>query len=165
MMTAKLDQLDKRILAALHREGRITKVRMSEVIGLSATRCCERMQDLEKTGIIRGYHADIDLRKLARLSVFQVHVRLLNRAHAEMRQFERFVAGVDEIIACQAVLGSVDYVMQVVATDVESFQLIMDELSAQENLEFEFVTFPVVKSVKGAHSVSLLSILDLAGTD
>jgi Lrp/AsnC family transcriptional regulator of ectoine degradation len=161
-MSPKLDQLDKKILAALHREGRMTKVRMSEVVGLSATRCWERMQGLEKAGIIRGYHADIDLRKLARLSLFEVHMRLSNTTPAEMRQFEKLVAGMDEIVSCQAVLGTVDYIMQVAATDVESFQAIMDRMASRESPKFEFVTFPIAKTVKAAHSVSLLSIIESA---
>lgn len=162
MVRSKVDLIDRKILAVLHREGRITKTRMSDQVGLSATRCWERMQALEKTGIIRGYHADVDLRRLARLSIFQVHVRLFDTSPAKLRQFEAFVHKVDEILSCQAVLGNIDYILTVVAPDVESFQVIMDDISSRDTIKFEFVTYPVAKNVKTAHSVSLLSLMNLS---
>jgi len=162
MARPKIDLIDKKILSVLHREGRITKTKMSDHVGLSATRCWERMQALEKAGIIRGYHADVDLRRLARLSLFQVHVRLFDTSPAKARQFEHFISRVDEVISCQAVLGSVDYILMVVASDVESFQATMDEISIRDTSKFDFVTYPIAKNVKSPQSVSLLALMDLA---
>jgi Lrp/AsnC family transcriptional regulator of ectoine degradation len=133
---------------------------MSDAVGLSATRCAERMQRLEKTSIIQGYHADVDLRLLARLSFFHVHVRLFDTTPPKMKQFEQCVLPVDEIIACQAVLGSVDYVLTVVAPNTETFQTVMDGLSSRENLKFDFTTFPVSKNIKSPHSISLLALIE-----
>ncbi|HKU17177.1 MAG TPA: Lrp/AsnC family transcriptional regulator [Steroidobacteraceae bacterium] len=155
----KLDRLDLKILAALNRNARMTKTQMSDEVGLSATRCTERMQRLERASIIRGYHADIDLRLLARLSFFIVQVSLFDTTPARMRQFEQLVARVDVVISCQAVLGTVDYVMVVVASSTESFQTIMDDISQREGVKFEYVTFPVARHVKSAHGISLLSLL------
>jgi Lrp/AsnC family transcriptional regulator of ectoine degradation len=159
---SKLDRLDRKILASLHRDGRITKSRMSEEVGLSATRCCERMQKLERSGVIRGYHADIDLRRLARLSLYQVQVSLTNPSSANAQQFERMVARIDEIISCQAVLGTVDYLMVVAAPDTETYHRIMEEVSSRETLAFDYITYPVTKTVKSVSSVSLLALIALA---
>ncbi|WP_327754559.1 Lrp/AsnC family transcriptional regulator (plasmid) [Sphingobium sp. SJ10-10] len=155
----KLDMLDKKILGVLYREGRITKLKMSEEVGLSATRCWERMQLLEKAGIIRGYHADIDLRRLAKLSTFQVQVKLSDTSPAKARQFEQLIREVDQITTCQAVLGDVDYLMTVVAPDVESFQAIMDSISEVHGVRFQFVTYPISKVIKLPHSVSFLDMI------
>lgn len=158
-----LDRLDQKILAALYREGRITKTKMSEEVGLSATRCWERMQKLERGGIIRGYHADIDLRRLAKLSLYQVQVSLSNPSSAKAQQFERFVAKIDEIVSCHAVLGTVDYLMLVAAPDTETFQAIMEDISSRETtLGFDYITYPIAKTVKSLHAVSLLSLIEIA---
>lgn len=157
----KLDRLDQRILAALYRNARITKTEMGDEVGLSASRCAERMQRLEQSSLIRGYHADVDLRLLARLSLYHVHVRLYDTTPARMRQFEQLILRVDQIIACQAVLGSVDYTMVVVAPDPETFQIIMDDLSSREGVKFDFTTFPVTKNIKVPAGVSLLSLLEM----
>jgi Lrp/AsnC family transcriptional regulator of ectoine degradation len=161
----KLDRLDQKILASLYRNARITKTEMGDEIGLSPTRCAERMQRLERAKIIRGYYADIDLRKLAKLSLFQVQVRLADTSPAKAQQFEHFIARIDEVLSCQAVLGSVDYFLTVVAPDIESFQSNMDEISSREMCKFEFVTFPVSKNVKGPHTVPLLSLIELSQID
>jgi Lrp/AsnC family transcriptional regulator of ectoine degradation len=156
----KFDRLDQKILAALQRNARISKTQMSNEVGLSATRCAERMQRLEKAQIIRGYHADLDLRLLARLSYYIAQVRLFETTPPKMKQFEQTILGVDEIIACEAVLGSVDYILTVVAPNTEAFQRIMDNLSVKDSLRFDFTTFPVAKQVKFAHSLPLLALLD-----
>lgn len=155
-----LDALDHKILAALHRDGRMSKTKMSVEVGLSATRCWERMRRLEKDGIIRGYHADIDMKRLAGLSFFLVQVRLIDSSVARARQFERLVANVNAIVGCQAVLGTVDYFLTIAADGVDSYQRIIEELSSQEAVKFEFVTFPISKILKTAYSVPLSAALD-----
>jgi len=162
--TTKLDRLDYKILAALQREGRITKTQLSAEVGLSATCCWERMQALERAGIIRGYHADIDLRRLARLSLFQVHVRLFDTTSAKCRQFEHRIARFDDIVSCHAVLGTIDYVMLVAAPDVETFQNTMDELCDSEVIRLDFVTFPVSRHIKSVEGTSIIELIKSACT-
>jgi Lrp/AsnC family transcriptional regulator of ectoine degradation len=156
-----IDRLDKKILNVLHRNGRITKSDLSQEVGLSSTRCSARMDRLEKSLLIRGYHADIDLRLLARLSFFHVQVRLFETTPVRMRQFEQLVARTDVIISCQAVLGTVDYQLIVIAPSTEAFQAIMDDI-AQREVRFEFVTFPVSKHIKHPHNVALSSLIDMS---
>ncbi len=157
--SSALDALDYKILAALHRDGRMSKTKMSVEVGLSATRCWERMRRLEQEGFIRGYHADIDMKRLAGLTYFVVQVRLLGSSVARARQFERLVANVNEIVGCQAVLGTVDYFLTIAADGVDSYQRIIEDLSNQDAVKFEFVTFPISKTLKTAYSVPLTATL------
>jgi len=150
-----LDAFDHKILEAVHRDGRISKTKMSVEVGLSATRCWERMQRLEKDGVIRGYHADVDLKRLAGLSFFMVQITLIDSSVARARHFERLVTNVDAIVSCQAVLGTVDYFLIVAASGVESYQRIIEDLSNQDAVKFEFVTFPISKTLKTPVGVSL----------
>ena len=143
----KTDRIDHKILAALQRDGRITNTRMSEQVGLSATRCWERVKRLERTGVIRGYHADIDLRRLAKLSLYQAHVR-----------------NEDAVLSGHATLGNYDYVLMVAAPDTESFQSVMDRILLQCGVDFEFVTSSIYKTVKASNS-SPIAVLLAAGQD
>jgi Lrp/AsnC family transcriptional regulator, regulator of ectoine-degradation genes len=132
---------------------------MGVEVGLSATRCWERMQRLEKENVIRGYHADIDLKRLAGLSLFLVQVRLADSSVARARQFERLVAHVDQIIGCQAVLGTVDYFLTIAASGVDAYQQIIEGLANQDMVKFEFVTFPISKTIKAPAAVALPALL------
>jgi Lrp/AsnC family transcriptional regulator of ectoine degradation len=72
----QLDPLDLKILAALQREGRITKLRLSELVNLSPSACFERVKRLESAGYIRGYHAELDIGRIVRTSIVLVEIRL-----------------------------------------------------------------------------------------
>jgi Lrp/AsnC family transcriptional regulator, regulator of ectoine-degradation genes len=156
---SKPDTLDLRILAALHREGRISKTKLSSEVGLSATRCWERMRRMEDEGIIRGYHADISLRRLADLSLFLVQIKLTESSVANAQRFEKLVASIPDIISCEDVLGSVDYFIIVAAPGVEAYQKIIHGVAAQAGVGFEFITYPVARTLKTPHSVQLTTLL------
>lgn len=156
---AQPDSLDQTILATLQRDGRISKIQLAAEIGLSTTSCWERMQRLEAERYIRGYHADIDLKKLAGLSFFLVQVTLADSSVARARHFERVVSGCDEVLSCQAVLGTVDYFLMIAAQGVDSYQRVIERLSSQDTVQFEFVTFPISKTVKSPQSVPLQALL------
>ena len=163
----QIDRIDKRILDALSRDGRMTKVRMSEVVGLSATRCWERVRKMEKAGIIRGYHADIDLRSFAGLTLYQAHVRLANSTSNKAQMFERHVKDMDFVLSCHATLGSFDYEVLVAARDTVQFNAVMDQILRESGVDFEFTTSSIYKTVKPMHSSSVVSLAmaDDGGSD
>ena len=142
---SSIDRIDLNILAALSGRARISKVQMSAEVGVSASRCYERMRHLEQAEIIRGYHADIDLTRLTSCMQFLVEVKV---SSTHSKQFEKVVLQTAEVISCQAVLGHTDYIIVVVAASVEKYQLVMDKLRASADSEFDFVTFPVSKTIK-----------------
>lgn len=157
-----LDRIDLKILALLHREGRVTKAAMGDQVGLSASRCWERMKKLEKSRIIRGYHAELDLGRLAKLSTFVVQIKLTDYSYAKAKVFEAGIVAQPNIIACQAVLGGVDYLMTVAAFGIEHYQTIMDRLLETLNVSFDYVTLPVTKKLKGEASLDLAALLATA---
>jgi Lrp/AsnC family transcriptional regulator, regulator of ectoine-degradation genes len=150
---SRVDRIDLSILAELFAQARISKVQMSEAVGLSASRCYERMRRLEQVEIIRGYHADIDIARLVSCLQFQVQIKLLNYTGARARQFEKALLRIPEIISCHSVLGHVDYIIVVVAATIERYQEVIAELRSLSESEFDFVTFPISKAVK-SHSHS-----------
>lgn len=157
-----IDRIDIKILALLHRQGRVTKATMGELVGLSASRCWERMKKLEKAKIIRGYHAEVDLGRLAKMSTFVVQVKLNDYSYAKAKTFEAGIAADPNIIACQAVLGEVDYLVTVAAFGIEHYQTIMERLLDTLGVTFDYVTFPVTKKLKGEASLDLARLLATA---
>jgi Lrp/AsnC family transcriptional regulator of ectoine degradation len=142
-----IDRIDLNILAVLYSRARISKVQMSAEVGVSASRCYERMRHLEQAGIIGGYHADIDLTRLTSCMQFLVEVKVPS---THSKQFEKAALQTAEIISCQAVLGHTDYIIIVVAASVEKYQTVMVDLRALTDYEFDFVTFPVSKTIKSS---------------
>jgi Lrp/AsnC family transcriptional regulator, regulator of ectoine-degradation genes len=144
----RVDHIDVNILAALSHDARISKVQMSDQVGISAGRCYERMRRLEKSGIIRGYHADIDVAQVASCLQFLVQIKLLNDTVSRAKQFEKAILKAPEVISCQSVLGHIDYIVVVIARSIEQYQVVIQELRAQSADDFEFVTFPISKAIK-----------------
>lgn len=153
------DKLDLRILAALHRDGRMTKVELSEAVGLSASRCCERMKRLEKVGLIQGFRAQVDMTRIAPCSQFLVQVKILNYTYSRAQQFQATIERIDEIVSCQAVLGAYDYLMTVMASSVEHYQLVIERLQQLSLGDFDFVSYPVTKTIKSFDRADLLAVL------
>lgn len=157
-----IDRIDLKILALLHRQGRVTKAAMGEAVGLSASRCWERMKKLEKAKIIRGYHAEVDLGRLAKLSTFVVQIKLTDYSYAKAKAFETGIIADPNVIACQAVLGGVDYLITVAAFGIEHYQGVMERLLDTLGVPFDYVTFPVTKKLKGEASLDLSRLLATA---
>lgn len=116
-----LDRLDIAILDRLQREGRISNAELAEAVNLSPSACLRRVQKLEADGLIAGYRAVLDPAKLG--YDLQAFVRLQLARH-DADSVERFVARVsewDEVVACHALTGEMDYLLQVMVRDLEHF--------------------------------------------
>ena len=153
-----LDDFDLQILAALRRDGRMTKVRLAELINLSPTPCGSRIERLEKAGFIRGYHADIDTERLARLTRFRITISIRNWTTLKARRFESAIAKIPNIIECEAVLGDIDYIVTVLASSISHYQELIGTLLATVSDEIDYTTYPVSKSIKREVQLELLEL-------
>lgn len=143
-----LDDRDLAILSTLAAEGRITKAQLAEKVGLSPTPCWTRLKRLEKAGLIAGYHARIDLRKLGPHVTVFVAAELRDHTAETFRAFETAVRRYDEVTACWALGGGFDYLLQIVTTDIDAYQRLVDDmLDARIGLA-RYFTYIVTKSVK-----------------
>ena len=144
-----LDPTDLAILKVLARDGRITKAALAEAVGLSPTPCWNRLKRLEKAGVIEGYGARFDLRKLGPSVTVFVAVEIADHTAASFRIFEDALSSYDEITGCWALGGGYDYLMQVVTRDIDAYQRLMDVmLDARIGLS-RYFTYIVTKPVKG----------------
>lgn len=126
----KLDRLDLKILAALQDNGRITNLKLSDLVGLSPSPCLERVKRLEAAGYIRRYRAMLDLERLyAHVTVF-AEVTMKNHAPEDFIRFEAAIASRPEIVEAHTVGGGFDYVLRVVCADIRRYHQLSDELLA-----------------------------------
>lgn len=160
-MALALDDRDIRILEVLSREGRISKTALAERVNLSATACWERLKRLEESGLIRGYSAEVVLAKLApHVSVF-VMAELESHRGADFQRFEAAVRRQEEIVACWALGGGFDYLLQVVTRDIDSYQRLIDGLLGQQIGLKRYFTYVMTKSVKPAGPPPFATLLEL----
>ena len=116
-----LDPIDQRLLAALQRDGRMSNADLSEQVNLSPSACHRRVQRLEKLGVIRGYVALLDPRKIGRRSTVFVEITLQTQADEVLDAFERAVALIPDVLECHLMAGAADYLLKVVVDDTEDF--------------------------------------------
>ena len=146
----KLDSIDLRILEAVQRDGRITKLRLAELAGLSPTPCWLRLRKLEQAGIIAGYHARLAPRRVAPIATVIMEVTLANHRQTDFERFERAANARPEVQACWSVGGGVDYFLKILARDIDSYQRLVDMLLESGLGIVRYYTYIVTKPVKDA---------------
>lgn len=144
----KLDDRDLKILKVLAREGRMSKTELADRINLSPSPAWKRLKRLEKAGVIAGYHAEIALKSVAKHVTVFVTVELERHRAENFAAFEREVAGREEIVACWALGGGLDYLLQIVSRDLDSYQRLIDSLLEQGLGLARYYTYVVTKPVK-----------------
>ena len=159
MTAAKLDPIDLKILDAIQRDGRITKLALAEQVGLSPTPCWMRLRRLEKAGIVSGYHARIAMRVVAPVATVLMEVTLASHRQADFDRFERAIRDIPEIVACWSVGGGVDYVLKVMARDIDAYQRLVDGLLDREIGIDRYFTYIVIKTVKDEIALPIADLL------
>lgn len=126
---AKLDRLDARIIAELQQDGRRSVVELGERIGLTGTPCARRVRQLEQSGVILGYTAIVDPVRLGLKVQAFIQVKLERHTDENVDLFQRELAALDQVVSCQAITGEYDFMLQVVAPDLEELsQLVLKKL-------------------------------------
>ncbi len=146
----ELDNIDRRILRALQKTGRISNAELSEKVNLSPSACHRRVQRLEAEGFIRDYVALMDPRKLGCPTTVFVEITLSGQADELLDAFEREVALVPDVLECHLMAGSADYMLKVVAQDTEDFARIhrqyLTRLPGVQGMQSSFALRTVFKT-------------------
>jgi Lrp/AsnC family transcriptional regulator, leucine-responsive regulatory protein len=120
----QLDRADRKLLAALVANGRATQQELGEAAGLSPSAAARRQKALEDAGILRGYRADVNLRKLGMGATVMVTITLDSQSEEAMAAFEAAVADSPSIIRCHLMSGRNDYLLVVRAGSIEDYEII-----------------------------------------
>ncbi|MEM6939118.1 MAG: Lrp/AsnC family transcriptional regulator [Pseudomonadota bacterium] len=116
-----LDEIDRRLLRALQRNGRMSNAELSEDAHLSPSACHRRVQRLEKDGYIKDYVALLDPRKLSVPTTVFVEITLRGQTDDVLNAFEKSVARIPDVLECHLMAGTADYLLKVVAENTEDF--------------------------------------------
>ena len=127
-----LDRIDVRILAALQRDGRSTIQKLAQTVGLSPRASLERVRRLEAAGIIAGYHAVVELGRVAR--PVNVFAEINLEKQASRARFEKRLAAIDAVVECWEVSGTVDYIARFVCADLAEYEELTSALLDDDRL-------------------------------
>jgi Lrp/AsnC family transcriptional regulator of ectoine degradation len=150
MKPTELDAADIRILCALQEHGQLSKSKLAEKVGLSATPCWARLARLKKAGLIRGYRADLALTRIVDFAKVVVTVSLKNHRKADFQRFEAHILHRHEIIDCVATGGGMDYVLTVVTPSLPAFQTVMEGMLDADLGIDRYMTYIVTREIKSA---------------
>ena len=154
-MQYDLDAIDLRLLACLQVEGRASHARLSTVAHLSAPQCFRRVRRLEEVGVIDGYRATLRREALGLGVLAFVSVTLGGGRSQDIEQFRRVVAGIPQILECHVVTGEADFLLKVVAADLQAFSTFLLERLAQN---FDSVTTRSEVSLEQIKSTTALPL-------
>lgn len=131
MSRTNFDELDLNILGKLQHDARITNVALAEAVNLSPAPCLRRVRELEKNGVIRSYTTLLDSEQLGwNVSVF-IEIRLEKQIVKDLNVFEGYIESYPEVMECYLMTGDYDYLLRVVAEDLNSLQtFITDRLAS-----------------------------------
>lgn len=132
----KLDRYDRQILEVLQADGRINNQDLADRIGLSPSPCLRRVRALEESGLIVGYRALLDAKKLGLTLVALVHISMDKHTPERFANFEATVALLPEVLECLLITGqAADYQLKVVVRDMDHYQaLLLDKLTRIEGV-------------------------------
>ncbi len=122
-----MDATDRRILAELQRDGRLTLTELAERVRLSVSPCHRRLRALEQSGAIASYHARLDAAALGLGFEALVFVTMRYEDRQTVAEFEQRVADIPNVLQAQRLFGDPDYLLRVVTRDLPAYQKLYDE--------------------------------------
>lgn len=144
MPEPKLDAIDRRILEQLQRNGRLTNLELAERVGLSPSPCLRRVRILEEAGVIEGYGARLNRRKVGLGLTIFIAMNLDRHGEVDVQSFRDMIAALPEIVACHVTSGEYDFLLQVVVADLEEYR----EFSLNRLLKI-----PGVKDIRSSFAI------------
>jgi DNA-binding Lrp family transcriptional regulator len=125
-----VDRTDRAIIDELRHDARLSNVELADRVNLSPSPCLRRVRVLERAGVIRGYHADIDPAAVGRGFEVEVMIELTHKDRATVEAFERRIAELDAVTECRRMFGVPDYLVRVAVADTAAYEsFYMNELA------------------------------------
>jgi DNA-binding Lrp family transcriptional regulator len=122
-----VDKIDRKILALLQQDGRLTVTELAQRVGLSVSPCHRRLRELERAGTIRGYRALVDPTALGLTFQALVFVTMRQEDRDTLLGFEAAVAAVPNVVQAQRLFGDPDYLLRIVTADLATYQRLEDD--------------------------------------
>ncbi len=145
---ANIDEINQKILRVLSEDGRISNLDLAERVGLSPSACLRRVQELERSGVIKGYRAVID--PAARGGGFTAYIAVGLSQHTKDSQeaFERSVSRSPEVRECHNITGSIEYLLRIEVRDLADFKRFHTDVLGTLPQVNSITTYVVMESPK-----------------
>ena len=127
LSTVDLDEFDRKILAVLRKDGRITFTDLAQQVGLSKTPCQQRVKRLVENGVIVGFRAIVDPARLGLDHVAFAEVKLSDTREAALKEFNAAVRQIPEVEECHMIASSFDYLLKVRTADIRKYRMVLGE--------------------------------------
>jgi len=148
MAKPKLDKIDNKILKRLQENGKMTNLQLSEEIGLSPAPTLERVRKLENSGIITGYHANVDSALLGMGIKAYIQLSLERQAENSLSIFVERIQRIEEIVECHMVTGTCDFILKAIIKDIPAFEnLITNKLGKIDEIR-NMQTMVILSQIK-----------------
>ena len=144
----RIDDITRRILHELQRDGRLSNLDLAARVGLSPSACLRRVQELERTGVIKGYRAVIDPVKVGTGFVAYITVGLNTHTKAAQDAFERGIARATQVRECHNITGTVEYLLRIEAADLAAYKHFHTEILGVLPQVRSLTTYVVMDSPK-----------------
>jgi Lrp/AsnC family leucine-responsive transcriptional regulator len=122
-----MDAIDRKILRALVRQGRLTNAELAEEVGLSPSPCWTRVKRLEQAGVIKGYAAVLDRGALGLPDTVFIEVMMERHDEDQLRKFEAAVLAVPEVLECHLITGEYDYMIKAAVGGTQGYEKLLRE--------------------------------------
>ena len=143
-----LDDFDRRIIAALVEDGRMTVTDLAMAVGLSKTPCQVRLRRLQESGVIRGFRAMVDPAKLGMDHVAFAEVKLSDTRESALTEFNDAVRRIPEVEECHMIASSFDYLLKVRTADIRRYRTVLGEKISSLPHVLQTSSFAVMENVK-----------------
>ena len=143
-----MDQIDQQILRELSRDGRLPNATLADRVGLSPSACLRRVQELERSGVIKGYRAVIDPAKVGAGFIAYITVGLNAHTKAAQEAFERAVSRAPQVVECHNITGTVEYLLRIEAADLVAYKHFHTEILGALPQVDRLTTYVVMGSPK-----------------
>ena len=143
-----MDVIDHKILRELRRDGRISNVALAERVSLSASACLRRVQELERTGVIRGYRVVTNPEQMGRGLAAYVMVGLSSHTKAAQENFERAMATAPEVVECHNIAGAFEYILRVESADLVEYKRFHTDVLGTQSHVHAITSYIVMDSSK-----------------
>jgi len=143
-----LDKLDRKILALLQKDGRLSMKDLGEQVGLSITPCIERVKRMERDGIISGYYARVNPAALGASLLMFVQITLSNKSGEMFEQFRREVLRIPQVLECHLVSGDFDYIIKARIQEMSEYRKLLGDILLQLPGAAQSKSYVVMEEIK-----------------
>ena len=160
-MFERLDKVDIAILERLQREGRLSNVKLAEQLSLSEASCWRKQKRLEECGVIEGYQAILNRRKLGLGVMAFVQISCSDHSEETTEKFEKIIASAPQVLSCHNTTGEADFLLQVVARDLDSYSRFVEKVLRKLPGALRIRPNLSLREMKTTHRVPVAELLSI----